>query len=133
MTRTSLRLLAWLPPLVWAAAIFTVSSFPSSRLPGRIPSELGHFGEYFILGVLLFFALRRDLPPARALASAILIASLFGVTDELHQAFVPTRTPDPADWGVDTLGALAGATCALFASGRLAARRNREKSGAVDS
>jgi len=129
MTRTSLRLLFWLPPLVWAAAIFTVSSFPSSRLPGRIPSELGHYGEYFVLGVLLFVALRRDLPPAKALASAVLIASLFGMTDELHQAFVPTRTPDPADWGIDTLGALAGSACALALSEWLAARRTLEGRG----
>jgi len=38
---------------------------------------------------------------------AVLLASLYGATDELHQAFVPGRSADPADWLADTLGALA--------------------------
>lgn len=40
---------------------------------------------------------------------AVAAASLYGVTDEIHQLFVPGRFCDPADWLVDTLGALTGA------------------------
>jgi VanZ family protein len=37
------------------------------------------------------------------------LASAYGITDELHQAFVPLRMPDPMDWLVDTVGAAVGA------------------------
>ena len=37
----------------------------------------------------------------------------YGVTDELHQFLTPGRTPDPADWAADTLGAAIGVAVAL--------------------
>ncbi|HYD83482.1 MAG TPA: VanZ family protein, partial [Opitutus sp.] len=37
---------------------------------------------------------------------AILIVSVFGVTDELHQHFTPGRSMDVWDWVADTLGAI---------------------------
>ncbi len=133
MNETGKRLMLWLPPVLWAAAIFTVSSFPSSRLPGRIPSELGHLGEYFVLGALIYLALRIDLPPGRALAAAVVLASVFGMTDEFHQAFVPTRTPDPADWATDTLGAFLGASVAWWVAARFSAWRKPTQSPTGDS
>ena len=45
----------------------------------------------------------------RAVLLAVACASLYGVTDELHQYFVPGRACDPADWLVDTCGAVLGA------------------------
>lgn len=44
-----------------------------------------------------------------AVLLAVACASLYGVTDELHQYFVPGRACDPADWLVDTCGAVLGA------------------------
>jgi VanZ family protein len=41
----------------------------------------------------------------RAAGWALLAASLFGVTDEWHQAYVPGRAPDVFDWVADTWGA----------------------------
>jgi VanZ family protein len=43
------------------------------------------------------------------------MASAFGASDEFHQAFVPGRTADVADWMADTLGAAIGALVATFA------------------
>lgn len=40
----------------------------------------------------------------------VVFASLYGVTDEVHQIFVPGRFCDPLDWLVDTAGALLGAS-----------------------
>ncbi len=51
---------------------------------------------------------------ARAALLALALASLYGASDELHQAFVPTRSCDPRDWLADTLGAGLGAL--LFAA-----------------
>lgn len=75
-------------------------------------SPAAHFCEYAILGFLLANALRLHIPLARACLVAIACASLFGVTDELHQYFVPGRMCDPLDWLVDTLGASLGALVA---------------------
>lgn len=79
-------------------------------------SSIAHFCEYTVLGVLLVRALQPRLPIARAFVLAIVCASLYGVTDEIHQLFVPGRFCDPADWLVDTLGATLGASLVLFAN-----------------
>lgn len=47
------------------------------------------------------------LPPLVLLAA--LFASLYGATDELHQAFVDERTADGRDWVADSIGGLLGA------------------------
>jgi VanZ family protein len=52
--------------------------------------------------------------------TAILIAILYGVTDEIHQRFVPPRQMDPMDLGADALGA-------TLAAGALYARRNSSR------
>jgi len=67
--------------------------------------------------------LARLLPPL--VLAAALLASLYGATDELHQAFVAERTADARDWMADTIGGLLGAmVMALVAPpfGRLAGR-----------
>jgi len=122
MSVTSRRIAFWSAVAAWAGVIFFMSSVPGSELPGRIPPELGHFSEYFVLGVLLYLALLADLPPRRALALAIVLASMYGVTDEFHQRFVVMRTPDVKDWAMDTAGALTGAGIALIALGRRAVK-----------
>ena len=76
-------------------------------------SPTAHFLEYAVFGALLFGALCCHLPSGRAaLLAAAACASLYGVTDEFHQLFVEGRMCDPADWAVDTVGALVGAAAA---------------------
>ncbi len=99
---------------VWATAIFLMSATPGSSLPGGFSIQ-GHLFEYTVFGLLLYRALRLNCGRGVALAIAIAIASAYGVTDEFHQSFVPLRTPDPADWMLDTLGATFGASIALAA------------------
>jgi VanZ family protein len=123
MPATTRLLALWASAAAWAGVIFLVSSVPGSKLPGRIPPQVGHLGEYFVLGALLYLALRVDLSPTRALVLAVAIASAYGVTDEFHQRFVVMRTPDVWDWATDTLGALAGAGTAHLAAQRNAARQ----------
>lgn len=72
-------------------------------------SPIGHFAEFFLFGSVLVNALRWHMPLKRAVLAAILLASAYGITDEIHQIFVPMRSCDPADWAVDTVAALIGA------------------------
>ncbi|MDP2401517.1 MAG: VanZ family protein, partial [Actinomycetota bacterium] len=121
----------WVPATLWAGAIFAVSSVPGSNLPPGPYAAPGHFVAYAILGTLIYIALRpRHLRPA-AVSLAIILASLYGATDELHQAFVPGRTPDITDWGIDTLGAAAGVLVAVLGERQFSrvVRRDDKTSG----
>lgn len=88
-------------------------------------SPIGHFAEYFLLGAALTNALRLSLPLPKACAYAVFFASLYGVSDELHQLFVPGRSCDPADWLVDTLAAL---IASLIFAALFHARQKRKNS-----
>lgn len=88
-------------------------------------SPVGHFTEFFLLGLALVNALRLSAPLPKACAYAVLFASLYGVSDELHQIFVPGRSCDPADWLVDTIAAL---IAALLFAGFMNLKRKRKKS-----
>ncbi len=108
------RLRPWVPVALYAALVFWLSSQsqPLPFLPTEIWSfdKLLHAGEYAVLGVLVARALAAGgLSPARAFLWALLLASLYGASDELHQSFVPNRSCDPRDWAADTAGAAAGA------------------------
>jgi len=118
-TRAALR---WIPAIVWMGVIFRLSAIPGSDLPSRFGS-LGHFVVYAIFGALLVIALARGRDSAQAITLAVFIAALYAVSDEYHQSFVPMRTPDVADWGVDTVGAFVGAALALWAIRRVSQKR----------
>lgn len=105
------RAARWIAVAGWAAVIFTFSSQPGSNLPGGY-SVPAHFIEYFVLGALLFWALRTRHSGATAIVLALVLGSLYGITDEVHQNFVVLRTPDVVDWGIDTIGTLTGALAA---------------------
>ena len=117
------RLARWLLAAVWATIIFAGSSVPGTNIPGGY-SVYGHLGEYFVLGVLTLWAMRREDRGAALLAIAL--CALYGASDEFHQAFVPFRVPDPVDWLTDVVGASAGVLVYLW----LARRRRRASDSA---
>ena len=71
--------------------------------------KLAHIGEYVILGFLMFRALLKE--KKNSLASryawlwALIGTTLYGVSDEVHQMFVPTRTAYTGDIFINALGA----------------------------
>ena len=95
----------WLPVVAWAAVIFAFSSLPSGSTElstwELVVRKLAHVTEYAILAALLCRALRRAVP-------AIVLASLYAVTDELHQTFVEGRLGTPRDVAIDLAGILVG-------------------------
>lgn len=101
------RLISLTPALLWMAVIFWLSSRRSLPTGGvEVVSVLGHFTVYAVLTVLLYGGLRREgLAVRRAMLLALVLATLYGVTDEVHQSFVPGRDPDPLDLIVDAIGA----------------------------
>ena len=108
----SRRVLAWLPPVLWAGFIFFVSAQPKETfvklgLSGLLLSIGGHLVVYFVLMSLLVLALRlgSDAPQKWAYALSFLLVALYGLSDEYHQSFVPGRTATIVDWIVDLIGA----------------------------
>jgi VanZ family protein len=112
---TPLRL--WLPVVVWAALIFTLSSVPDlgTGLGGwdLALRKLAHAAEYAVLGALLARATGRP-------RLALVIGVLYTVTDELHQLAVPGRHGAPLDVAIDAVGVLIGVTLWRLAPRRLA-------------
>lgn len=108
----------WLPVLLYAGLIFYLSS--QSRPPGPtlwlltlIGDKGVHAVEYGILGLLCYRGFRHAAGAAaarRALLLAVLASTGYGLTDEVHQAFVPLREPDAWDLLADLLGSAAGAS-----------------------
>lgn len=125
MSRTAIQaLLRWTAVALWAAVIFGMSSVPGSNVPGNFSIQ-AHFTEYLILGALVCYALAVHWGVRASLIGAVLIASLYGVSDEWHQSLVPMRTPDPWDWLVDTIGATVGAGLVALWLHRRATRKNQ--------
>ena len=75
--------------------------------------KTAHFAEFFVLGSLAYWALRRGRPPGWRVSwmlQALGLAVLYSLLDEAHQAFVPKRTASLFDSGVDSLGAAVSQT-----------------------
>ena len=107
---TATRLSPWIPVVLWAGVIFTLSSVPDLGTGlgtwDLVLRKLAHTAEYALLGALLYRAVRRP-------ATALLLASAFAVTDEFHQTFVAGRHGSPVDWLIDTAGAAIGVALAV--------------------
>ena len=104
--------LAWTAVILYAALIFVGSSIPGDQVALNPPGldKLLHAIEYVILSYLLFGALRLTLSMKRTMIFwiAAVGASLFGLTDEVHQLFVPLREFDVLDIICDVSGSLVG-------------------------
>jgi VanZ family protein len=97
-------------------AFSSVSNVPA--LPSGVTDKDAHALLYSGLGVLITRALTRA--GGRRLtwwlaAVAVLAATLYGLSDETHQLFVPLRTFDLKDLAADAAGASLGtAACWLW-------------------
>ena len=91
--------------------------------------KLAHFAVFAVLGFLCFAAFSVDLPPRRAFPAALILGGLpprrafpaalilggvRAVLDEVQQAFVPGRSCELRDMGIDFAGVLLGAAFLLL-------------------
>jgi VanZ family protein len=102
------------------AVIFAGSSLSKlPDVPGGFSDRVAHACEYAVLGLVLARALGGPrwlsitLPPV---VGAVVLAALYGVSDECHQLFVPGRQFDVHDMIADAFGASAS-TGVLWAWG----------------
>jgi VanZ family protein len=99
----------WLAPVALMAVIFAFSAQPdlNSGLGtiDTIGRKLVHVGQYALLTLLWWRALRTRLDGRRAVVAAFLVTILYAATDEFHQSFVHGRSASPIDWAIDCAGA----------------------------
>ncbi|WP_396624835.1 VanZ family protein [Luteitalea sp.] len=129
MTPAQRRFVGWLPATAWLTMIFVLSSQPALPSPPAVNDKQAHAFTFGVLAVLLLMGLagwRWASVTRSALLTAFLLAAAYGVTDELHQRFVPGRTPDVADVAADA----AGAALAMVAAGAWAILLHRRRSAA---
>jgi VanZ family protein len=100
------------PALLWAGAIFWLSHRTGEELPRvGLPhlDKAAHLAVYAVLGLLV--ARAWGWGPAiswTVAAGAWAVATLYGLSDEVHQVFVPERTFDLIDLAADAAGAAVG-------------------------
>ena len=111
--------------ILWMVFIFVMSSFSSTESSNQsnfivniivsifnidnvnlvtlIVRKLAHFGEYFILGVLMSSALNTH---SKNIFIGIALCFIYAITDEIHQLFIPGRSGQILDVCIDTLGSI---------------------------
>ena len=105
------KILVWLPAVLYMALIFYLSSRPAppaaKELPIILQMKVVHLFEYGFLSLLFYWALANTtgLSQARCFLWAVVLTVLYGVTDEIHQLFVPTRTASFWDLVANFIGA----------------------------
>lgn len=118
---------AWLPPALYVAVIWLLSSQSDVTAPLlAIPhiDKVIHFVEYGVLAVLVAraLALTTLLRPVVFSALAVGMTTAYGVIDELHQSYVPSRH---ASWQ-DAVADFAGACVLVAVYARYRARKARQ-------
>jgi|SRR5215470_11836109 len=120
---------SWWPALLWAAVIFSLStdSFSAEHTGSVLQVLLGwvhlseeqfesihffirkcaHFTEYFVFCLLIYRGIRGQRQGWRWLwgLSAWFVAAAYSALDEVHQAFVASRTASVYDSLLDSVGA----------------------------
>ncbi len=101
----------WLPTILLCMFIFASSATPGAQVSSNHNVDfLAHKSIHVVIYALLFLTLVRA---TRSIPLAILLAILYGASDEFHQTFVPSRMGSTRDFLIDS-GALLGAAVILW-------------------
>jgi len=101
----------WLYPVIWMALIFLGSSITLKEgiSPVTWADKAVHFVEYGILGILFFYAFYKKSKQSSffiIILISVFLSTVYGLSDEIHQIYVPTREFDLADLAADFCGSL---------------------------
>ena len=90
----------WSLPVLYAGIIFFLSShpLPVKTTPFASFDKIVHILEYGILASLIYFALKSEFALTnKIILLAFVLSFLYGISDEVHQYFVPGRHADIFD------------------------------------
>ena len=87
------------------------------RRYGLYVRKAAHFTEYMVFGFLLYtaaYAIQKRRPLRYGPAQAWLIGTVYAVSDECHQYFVPGRAMQLRDMLIDSFGTLIGVALGIL-------------------
>lgn len=100
------------PLLAMMGTVFLLSHQPGSAfydLPFTGADKLVHMGLYGVMAAAVVFAFPDGFRKQRKMTVVVLtvlFCFVYGISDELHQSFIPGRDASIADIAADTAGAL---------------------------
>jgi len=101
-----------LPIIIYCILIFFMSSRPAPETIPALPhmDKLLHLIAYTVCGALFLrafstFPIKNNF---KLVIISILASGLYGLSDEVHQYFVSSRSADIMDFFVDVIGSICG-------------------------
>lgn len=131
------RVYYFIPAVLWMAVIFSLSAMHGSGggwelTFGQFLIRKGaHVAEFFVFTVLLVLAFyygEYRLKKWQVILIIFFVTVLWAISDEVHQSFVPFRTPHIRDVGFDVVGisiALAGVALSQWIDGPAQSSKKR--------
>ena len=104
----------WFVTIGYMGIIFYLSSLQdidTSQFPVNF-DKVVHTGIYIPLSFMLYLSLRKSGIKRYVFITAFIIAVIYGISDEIHQSFVPGRDAAIGDVLADTFGAFLGSLAA---------------------
>lgn len=105
----------YMPLAFYWLVIFILTSLPGNSIPKMIlgfSDKAKHLGAYLVLSFLLNFALhfqnKYKILNKHSARFTLLIISIYGFLDEIHQIFIPGRYFEWFDFLSDLIGGLIG-------------------------
>jgi VanZ family protein len=98
------KLLRYAPAILWMILVFQFSSKTDLPITGSLTGDflskkMAHVFEYTVLMFLMYRAVG-----IKSTGRAFLYCLIFAFTDEIHQLFIPNRSGQLRDVGIDSLG-----------------------------
>jgi VanZ family protein len=119
------KYLVHLPLITYWIILFILTSLPTGLAieTKDISDKFLHFGAYGLLSVLLYLNLyfqdKIEILNKFPATFTVLIASIYGLLDEIHQMFVPGRSAEFLDWLADFSGSLLAVLITGYLIGRI--------------
>jgi VanZ family protein len=102
-----LKIIDFFALLLYCGVIFWLSNQPYLPVTEIFENQdkFHHLLAYSIMGLLAWRNFRHYVKtPIWLTIASIAFSSLYGISDEWHQSFVPGRMADALDWLADTIG-----------------------------
>ncbi|MBI5408077.1 MAG: VanZ family protein [Nitrospirae bacterium] len=105
----------WLITGIYMGLIFYLSSrtWETPELPTDFDKVI-HAVIYIPLAFLFYLSLKKSGLKRNVFITAVFLTVLYGISDELHQSYVPGRESSIADAFADFAGAMLGSLAATF-------------------
>ncbi len=104
------------PAMVIMGGIFYLSHIPQPlniNIGLHFEDKIIHVFAYFVLGITLIAAIKANFihyGRKKILWIVLLIGTLYGISDEYHQSFIPGRCAEFFDWMADIAGIILSLT-----------------------